>query len=648
MDQNYGPFGLIGKEFETFISPLLNGIKNAGVAPFLALVILIIGIIILAYLFYNWHYIQKPILNKTLEILNQCKDDNEFDDKYEEIDAQLLDLKGIKTCWSEFKETMIRQDDGNPNEVFEVVRNTVRPQEYFSTEQAGFDTPFLRIMPNIFVGIGLAVTFLGLIAVLTETTNTIQKGGDMQLAVQTLLAATSAKFYTSFFALTMSIILTISLKITNSQKDKIFQNLCEKIEALVKFVTQEGIGIKQLQMMKEQKEQLETFNTDLAMRLGESIQNAMQPMTDKLDEMTSNMGHANIAAMKQIGADVAQQIQGAAGDSLNSLGDRLDTLGQVLSNLSGSLESSSNQFGTDIAETFESIKIEMANVANSLTENANNSSDLMGTKLETLASNLSSAAEEMKSSMQQGATDLTSELTIAISALTTATNNSAQKMEDAVSGIKEAMNGVIENLEESTNDVINNANNSVTQAGDEAANAFKNAGENLSLSLKESGNELISSFDLLSEKLKNTETSINALNNGLTTTTKGLEAAKSGINESVTSLTLASKQIQPIIEPVIKSATELGKTSEIISGAVTRMQTELQETGKLWEKHVSRYDTLDNKLGVVFERVQKNLETSLTTMGTFVTNIDNNFSSSIAALDEAIQELAEASKSNKE
>lgn len=646
MDENYGFLGSIGKEFEILITPLLNSIKQAGVAPLLALVILIIGLGMLAYLIYKWQFEQKPILNKTLAIFDKYNSAADFDLDYEIVTEDLSNLKGIRTCWGEFTETMIIPDENNPHEQDEVIQNTVRPQEYFSTEQAGFDTPLIKIMPNVFVGIGLAVTFLGLIAVLTDTTTTIQGGGDMQGAVQTLLVATSAKFYTSFFALAMSIVLTITLRIISTKRDQLFQVICEKIEALVKFVSQEGLAIKQLQLMKEQKTQLETFNTDLAMRLGETIQSAMKPVTEKLDEMTSNMGHANEAAMRQIGADVARQIQGAAGDSLNSLGDRLDTLGQVLSNLSGSLQESSNQFGTDISATFESIKTEMAKVATSLTNTANKTSDTMGSKLEELANSLTSAASDMKKSMQDGAKDLTSELTTAITALTTATNKSAQKMEEAVTGIKDAMQGVIKNLEEGTNEAIESASGSVTDAGDKAAEAFKKAGETLSDALKDSSKDLISSVELLSKKLNDAETSVNSLNSGLSATATSLENATTGVNQSVNNLTTASNKIQPILAPLANTAEELKKTSETISGAVSRMQTELEETGKLWERHVSRYDTLDGKLGVVFDRIQKNLEDSLTTMGTFVNNIDNSFSSSIVALDEAVQELADATKSN--
>ena len=637
----------IGEFFQSLMMPLINLVKEEAIAPFLALVVLIVAVIIFILASIKWFYHQKPILQKALEILSESNTDLDFTRNFSKIDEKMKELPGINTCWDEFYETLVPPiDDGEENGEPKIWRNTERPYEYFSSEEAGFDTPMLQILPNIFVGIGLAITFFGLIAALTIATEGMIKDGNLEDSIQGLLTAASAKFYTSLFALLSSIFLTIYIRYINSSKNKAFKAISMKLEKLLVYISNEFIGLQQIDYIKNQTLQMETFNTDLAVRLGESIQTAMTPVTQSLENMANNMGQSNMDAIREISEQVAAQVQGAAGDQLTAIGDRLGTLSDTLGNLSGTLENSSNQFGSDIAQTFETIQLQMTEVANTLKSNAEDASNVMADRIEALATSLSTAAEEMKHSMKEGASDLTSELTTAIGALTTATNSSAQKMEEAVDGIKEAMGTIVGTLEDNADKVIKNATNNITEAGETAAEAFGEAGEQLSQALKNSSDTLVETVETLSGKLNETQTSVSALNQSITSTSTGLNSAKDQINQSVNNLTDATSKLKPIMDPVIKAVADLKSTSESMSGAVSRMQEELEKTGDIFEKHALRYDQVDQKLASIFNNVQGNLTSSLEKMSDFVVKIDNNFSSSVGALQEAVEELTDERKAN--
>ena len=66
-------------------------------------------------------------------------------------------------------------------------------------------------MPNLFVGVGLFVTFLGLVAALGAAAEAITQGAEsskaMKEPIQNLLKAASAKFYASFAGLGVSLLL---------------------------------------------------------------------------------------------------------------------------------------------------------------------------------------------------------------------------------------------------------------------------------------------------------------------------------------------------------------------------------------------------------------------------------------------------------
>ena len=87
----------------------------------------------------------------------------------------------------------------------------------------------LRILPNVFVGIGLTITFLGLIAALSVATTNLTD--DLEGAIEGLLAASSAKFYTSLFALFSSILLTIYLRYIDKVRDKAFDEISKNLKA---------------------------------------------------------------------------------------------------------------------------------------------------------------------------------------------------------------------------------------------------------------------------------------------------------------------------------------------------------------------------------------------------------------------------------
>ncbi len=645
----------IGGLFQSFMNPLILLFEKKEVAPFLALIVIIGAIIIFVIASYIWFVKQKPLLKTALGILSRAKDSYQFSTQVWDINTEMKKLPGINICWAEFYETLVppksleelEEEYGEIEDIDDeefAWKNTVRPYEFFSTTEAGFDTPMLRIVPNVFVGIGLTITFLGLIAALSIATENLTD--DLERAIEGLLSASSAKFYTSLFALFSSILLTIYLKYIDKVRDRAFDAISKKLESIVVYLSEARIALDQVEILKNQSLQLENFNTDLAVRLGESIQTAMMPVTQKLDDMANNMGQTNIDAIREISEKVATEVQGAAGDQLTAIGDRLATLSDTLSNLSGTLQNSSNQFGSDIAETFETIKEQMTEVTDTLKANAEESSNVMAEKIEALATSLSSAAEEMKESMTDGATNLTSQLTTAIEALTTATNNSAEKMEQAVDGIKEAMENIIGNLEENADQVISEAGDKISNAGENAAEAFQNAGQELSAALQNSSNSLIEAVEILSQKLNDTQTSITALNQGMSNTNTGLNNAKTAIDDSVKNLTTASNRIQPLMEPVIRAVSELKSTSESMSGSVKRMEEELSKTADIFAKHSTRYENVDQKLAGIFTKVQTDMQNSLEKMSDFVIKIDDNFSSSVGALQEAVEELTDERKAS--
>ena len=106
----------------------------------------------------------------------------------------------LGVAWGEYHETMVHPEPGSDD----VVRNSLRPNAFFDAEDLGFDGGWWRILPGLFVSVGLLLTFLGLIAALTAI-------GGAEItddSLRELLNAASAKFIMSLTGLACSIGLT--------------------------------------------------------------------------------------------------------------------------------------------------------------------------------------------------------------------------------------------------------------------------------------------------------------------------------------------------------------------------------------------------------------------------------------------------------
>ena len=106
----------------------------------------------------------------------------EFATRVLEVDEALSEARkrgdefdAVAIAWGEYRETHIIDDtNGAP-----VIRNAVRPSVFFNLEDLGFGPGWLRILPNTFVAVGLFLTFLGLIAALTQFQERIGPSGTL-------------------------------------------------------------------------------------------------------------------------------------------------------------------------------------------------------------------------------------------------------------------------------------------------------------------------------------------------------------------------------------------------------------------------------------------------------------------------------------
>lgn len=144
--------------------------------------------------------------------------------------------RSLEHAFSEFRETLIETGRGDDT----TVRNSIRPSAFLNADDLGFSLKGWRFVPGVFVSLGLFLTFLGLVAVLSSTADILPNGqGTDQAAtmkaLRVLLSKASAKFTISLSALICSIGLNVWLKFRTYTVEKSADDLAHELGSVAQI-----------------------------------------------------------------------------------------------------------------------------------------------------------------------------------------------------------------------------------------------------------------------------------------------------------------------------------------------------------------------------------------------------------------------------
>jgi hypothetical protein len=321
------------------ITPLFYFFSDNNVAPALASIIFIAAIGLCGLFILHTIYIRGQV-GWRIGAIRRIGSRADFAQAIPKIEKLMLRCRYLRHSWEKFRETLIEPSPADPPNQ-QLVRNTVRPQDYFNTSEAGLRFQIFRAMPNLLVGIGLLLTFFGLVTALYFTTDAINKASDLaasQNALKELLHAASFKFYTSIAGLGGSIILTLALRYGTSKLESSFDALASVLEAKVLFVTPESIAFDHYREAQEQTRTLRLFNTGVALSIGRRIEEAlastlpsylaqaMAPIGKSLDEVAEKLTSMNQGAIGDLTESFISKLHGATGNQMQSLATTLGNL----------------------------------------------------------------------------------------------------------------------------------------------------------------------------------------------------------------------------------------------------------------------------------------------------------------------------------
>ena len=208
-----------------------------------AILVFAIGLI-----FQSGHFEYRPLcddLNRRSDLLSELGGDRQtgFAQSFEGIDKRLSGVANpvLELGWAHYRSQLTPTDDGR-------LAASIHAADAFEVADAPART--LEWWANLMVAIGLVITFMGIVAALTEATSAMGTGGAaMQNALIGLLTIAATKFWTSIAGVLASIILRLAARRRRQVIEGLEAHFFALLDACVRFAPPEKVMLEQLAVL---------------------------------------------------------------------------------------------------------------------------------------------------------------------------------------------------------------------------------------------------------------------------------------------------------------------------------------------------------------------------------------------------------------
>jgi len=539
----------------------------------------------------------------------------EFARRFNDIDAQMMEANEpealpLRRTWEEYRETIV-----DPSA--DVLQNSARPEHFFVN--LGDRHRGLNWFANIFIAIGLLITFLGIIAALS--TLDFSGGVDvMQERLNDLMKVAGAKFWASVGGIVASIILRSYDYRFGKRINDGLSMLCDKLEHGMVYLPPQRIASDQLAQLKEQTPALRTFSEQLAAALDGALEKQMAPMITHLGSIQQGIdkisGGGGEAVRDAIASSAGAEMAGLA-DAIGAMTVSMATMSERIENQTGEadrqIEEAVRRFGQaseEMRSAFGELNRNFGVVADRMREENEQASKLARQRMDELLSNLGDTLDEMKSGLAAAASQMG--------------EASARAANDAARIGQEAM-------EKSFSEFVERFN----QTGGPLVGSMKDAGDAISTS----ADRLSTAQSAIGDHARAIE-QVAARSSDLATAfgtvANDVEAATAPVRQSAVSIAEAVKSVESIVSRNAQS-------SESARDEMRQLAAALSETASAassaWSEYRARFEDVDRALGGAIEKISDAAGNHASNLNERVGQIDKALGDGVAQLAGALEPL---------
>lgn len=658
------------REFILDTAGLLTEDYVPGIVAALLLLCLLVAIVVLKVKVHS----RLKAIRWLSDTINSHGTPHAFTSAVVEID-QKIDSKSsndahqtLADAWHEYRETLVLYGEGEDR----LYRNSVRPSTFFNVEDLKYGPGFGRIVPGLFVTIGLFLTFLGLVAALNVMEVGSADSATLQQSLDQLLKAASAKFIMSLTGLLCSIVFTVVLRRETGLIESNLHRLCSRLESQLQFISLEDISVKQLAVAREQAENLRHLATELVAEIGrplredlpltisKSIAEAMAPMVEKVTQV----GTEGVGTMVQ---DLSSRFTEDVGAALANASDSIELAGRKIGDLAARMDQSSGTMNEQLMNSIKGLNAAILETQKRTEENAVKTGDVFKQGADQLLAVMSDTLGEIRDNTGKGAE---------------AIKDAAAQMRSAADTFRDELTKASEagakQVEGEMNKSAAAASGAINTAGADIMKTFGATAQQISATseqmAKKLSSELVSPLDQVVDRLASLSAELSkgtsefkrlndGINSGASASVTAANSFKKATDDLVSSATPIRSSVERIDAALVKldsntnrtaenlraaavtitqsAQTTLNSASEILGSKRQAIESALAGMKEITEKmrgQGDRIDDLDEKLGEAFERYNQHVKAVLDSMIDHAADVQKELTPALETMREIVEQ----------
>ena len=583
-------------------------------------------------------------------------DEADFSEKIEAITLGLREPartgagERVRTAWKEYRETFVAHEEGGVT----VQRNAVRPSQFFNLDDLGFGPGYWRIVPGLFVTVGLLLTFLGLVSALHSMNS---DEGVSEEAMTNLLSVASAKFIMSLTGLLCSIIFTFFLRIASSWIEGGVHRLNAMVEKRLTFISLEDLAVEQLAVLRENREHSRSLVTELVAELdrplredlpraiGASVKEAVEPLAERIGQVGSE-GLGDM--VRDLSTRFTQDVNGALGQASDRLGDAADRIGGLVDRM----DQSSGAMGREMEGAIGRLGSAIEELRATMTAGAGHATEAFGQGVDAILSAMNETLVGIRQNTADGATALRE----AAQQMRTAAESIRNELEVAAREAAAAAERRLQNSGLEVSEAISGAGVAIFRTTEEAAvrarqELLEPMGA-LAAQLDALVRTLASGTQQLGHLAAHVRTGADATadaSRSFRDSARSLVQAASPVRESVDKLRVSTEHMVSSTRNVAESTRAnvdsarqaLTSANDTLGGSqrvLVEALREFQQVAGAMRGQGDRLDDIDTKLGQAFEIYRDNVQRFVDELGRHVSDIQKDLTPALDTMREITEQ----------
>lgn len=557
-------------------------------------------------------------------------------------------------AWSEFDETLVPHDDG--------LHNTIRPQTFFNLSTLREKVSGLKWQmaePGYFVGLGLLLTFIGLVIALSRAAagTGAANADDMRHALQELLQAATFKFSTSIAGLAASITLSFAYKAFSIGTESSLHRLCETIEQKLLYLPPQSVSVTMRDHLAEQLKELKEINsesffnklgTEVAPRMQEAFTSAVTPLAERIGDAVGQLNATSQDGVQELLSRFTDTLQNGAGTEMRELTNGLHAMLGAMEKVRSDMGRSGDDFSQKMTEAAENLNRLVAEAGRQLGAQSQTSRETLEQMLASLKEIFETATKQIDDNLKDAAEGASIKLTEAMDRV-------LDKLEGNVGGLSERFQG----FNEQAASYIDATRSKVAEAQESSVTAISQASTRAAAALEAGLGEVMKGIrgevDQFSSALRQSSTSLDGQ-------AKAIDAATLRSREVADVFGRSAEAVKAAIDPVTRSNEKIAQVTSTVGTALEQAGAALGEGQKaakelteavngqvlrltaLWSDYQQRFAQVDEKLGRAFDKLGEETTKQSQILADRTGQIDMALAKSVERFDQSLRDLAETTE----